>query len=131
MDVANQPAELHLRDDELDAFVGFGRARAVVEQQENAREHLHAEQEHRHPAEVVPDLLRVNRHALFGDEMADAAQVDPLVQPVDDAFAPWRVCFRQPRDTTISSSPGSPRRFTTNFSSARGGGPDTTLPPRS
>src|SRR4029077_10473935 len=46
-------------------------------------------------------------------------------------FASCESAPRQPRDTTISSSPASPRRFTTNFSSALGGGPDTTLPPRS
>ena len=99
VDVANQPAELHLRDDELHALVGFGRARPVVEQQQDAGEHLHAEQEQRHAAEVVPDLLRVDRHALFGDEVADVAQVEPFVEPVDD------VCTMRslmPRDTTIS-----------------------------
>src|SRR5919204_4549153 len=31
----------------------------------------------------------------------------------------------------MSSSPGVPRKLTTNFSSPRGGGPETTLPPRS
>ena len=131
VDVADQPAELHLRDDELDALVGFRRARAVVEQQQDAGGHLDGEQEQRHAAQVVPELLRVDRHALLGDEVADAAQVDPLVDPVDGALQHGRTERPQVawRDTTISSSPGSPRRLTANLSSGRGGGPETTLPP--
>src|SRR5262249_47501597 len=122
VDVANQPAELHLRDDELDALVRFGGARQIVEQEQDAGEDLDAEQKQRHPAEVVPDLLRVNRDALLGDEVPDLGEIEPLVDPVDHAHV---------RDTTISASSPSPRTLTMNFSSARGGGPETTLPPRS
>ena len=83
VDVANQPAEWHLRHDELHALVRFGRARPVVEEQQNAGEDLNGEKEQRHAAEVVPDLLRVDGHALFGDEMPQAAEVESLVQPVE------------------------------------------------
>src|SRR5690348_6756353 len=69
-----------------------------------------------------PDLLRVNRHALLGDEVPDVAQIDPFVDPVDHLHV---------RDTTISASSPSPRRLTVNFSSPRGGGPDTSFPARS
>src|SRR5581483_8463707 len=122
VDVANQPAESHLRHDELDALVRFGGARPVVEQEQDAGEDLHAEEEQRQATEVVPNLLRVNRDALLFDEVADLAEVEAFVEPVGDAHA---------RDTTISASAPSPRRLTTNFSRPRGGGPDTTLPPRS
>jgi hypothetical protein len=84
VNVANQPAEFDFRDDELHAFVGFGRARAVIKEQQNAAAHLDREQKQRHAAEVVPDFLRVHRHALFGDEMADLAQIDAFVHPIDD-----------------------------------------------
>src|SRR5207249_5948073 len=43
VDVANQPAELHLRDDELDTLIRFAGARTIVEQQQNAGEDLHRE----------------------------------------------------------------------------------------
>ncbi len=129
VDVANQPAELHLRDDELDALVGFGGARPVVEQQQDAGEHLDAEQEQRHPAEVVPDFLRVDRHAFLGDEVPHAAQIEPLVEPGDESCTmSITVMFATRRSPLVA---GSPRRLTTNCSRPRGGGPETTLPPRS
>ena len=134
VDVANQPAELHLRDDELHALVGFLGARPVVEEQQNAGGDLDAEEKQRHPAQVVPDLLRVDRDALLGDEVPHAARD----RRARRASRSTRRCHASSRrllalsvaaTRRLSSSPGSPRRFTTNFSSGRGGGPDTTLPP--
>src|ERR1019366_5651915 len=84
-----------------------------------------------HAAEVVPHLVRVDRHAFLGDEMADLAQVDPLVQPVDDLLNRHAHVPCWLREMTISSSPTAPRVLTTNRSRGRGGGPETTLPPRS
>src|SRR5204863_5859225 len=95
--VANQPPEFDLRDDELHRLVRFGRARPVIEEEENAGEDLYAEEEHRHPAQVVPDLLRVDRDALLFDEMPDLAQIEPFIQPADGLPDHVRV-------TTISAS---------------------------
>src|SRR5262245_48428822 len=122
VNVANQPAEFHLRHNELHALVRLGRARPVIEEQEDAGENLNAEEEQRHATEVVPGFLGVDRYAFLGDEMAHAAQVEPFVQPGAEVHD---------RDTTISASPPSPRRFTTNCSRPRGGGPETTAPLRS
>src|SRR6185503_4380019 len=122
VDVANQPAEGHLRDDELHALVGFGGARTVVQEEQNAGEHLDAEEKQRHPAEVIPHFLRVHRDALLRDEVAQVTEIEAFVHPVNQLHV---------RDTTISASSPSPRTLTVNFSRARGGGPETTLPPRS
>jgi hypothetical protein len=106
VDVPDEPPELHLRHDELDALVGLVGARPVVQQEHDAGRDLHADQEQRHAAHVVPDLVGVDRHALLGHEVADAAEIDPIVEPLDDAL---HVGLRQPRETTTSSCPGSPR----------------------
>jgi hypothetical protein len=84
--VPDQPAELHLRHDELHALVGFGGARAVVEQQQDAGGDLDGEQKQRQPAQVVPDFLRMDRDALLGDEMLDVAEIEALVEPVEYAL---------------------------------------------
>src|SRR5439155_27120195 len=96
-------------------------------EEQNAGENLHGKQEQRESAEVVPDFLRMKRYALLGDELLDVAEIQPLVEPVNsllhhDDYA---------RETTISASLPSPRTLTVNRSSPRGGGPETTLPPRS
>ena len=124
VDVANQPAELHLRDDELDTLIRFAGARTIVEQQQNAGEDLHREQKQRHAAEVVPDLLRVDRHALLGDKMPHVGEIEPFVEP-------GGYLGNHALETTISAASPSPRTLTVNFSRLRGGGPETTFPPRS
>src|SRR5206468_6509968 len=52
----------------------LGSTRPVVEQQQDAGKDLHGEQEQGHAPEVVPDLLRVNRHTLLGDEAPHIAE---------------------------------------------------------
>ena len=42
---ADEPAERHLRHDELNALVGLRRRRSIVEQQQDAREDLNHEKE--------------------------------------------------------------------------------------
>ena len=124
VDVANQPAERHLGDDELDALVRLAGARTVVEQQQNAGEDLNGEQEQRHAAEVIPDLLRVDRHAFLRDEMPHVGEIETFVKPGEHLG-------NHALDTTISAASPSPRMLTVNFSRPRGGGPETTFPPRS
>src|SRR5262249_35340845 len=60
------------------------------------------------------------------DEVLHIAQIEALVEPADSVFEDGHDL-----ETTISASAPSPRTLTANFSSPRGGGPDTTLPPRS
>src|SRR5262249_34497257 len=120
----NQPAEGHARDDKLDALVGFGGARPVIQKKQDAGADLDGEQEQCHSAEVVPDLLCVDRYAFLGEKVTDVAQIEPFVEPAED-------CRGHARDTTISASSPSPRTLTVNASRPRGGGPETTFPLKS
>src|SRR6185295_13533524 len=106
---SDQPAELHLGDDELDALkCGFG-ARPVVQQQKNAGADLHAEKKQGHAAEVIPDRVAMNRDFFLARELSYRADAQAIIEPKRQVF-----CFHklQALETPISS----PRVFTTNSS---------------
>src|ERR1051326_1780207 len=99
---AYEPAELHVRHDELYALERVLGARSVVEQQEDARADLHREEEERHAAEVVPDGLAVERDFLVARDLGGGTQRQPLVEPEPEAFG---FHGRHPFFVTTMSSP--------------------------
>src|SRR6185369_13489343 len=123
MDRANQPAKLHFSNDELHALKSILGAGTVVKQQQNSSNHLDHKQKKRHATEVIPDRMTVDRHLFLLRHSGDSADRQALVQPVLHHFCSHKFYALL---TTISS----PRVFTLNSSSGRGGGPATFLPLR-
>src|SRR5262249_51457090 len=119
MDGADQPAELDLRHEEAHALVRFVGAGAVVEEQQDAGRHLHAEQEQRHPAPVVPEGMPMDGHFLVLGELAQRRKPEALVEPLAES-AHEVFGF----STTTSSS----TTCTSKRSSGRGGGPEMLWP---
>ncbi len=73
MDGTDQPSELDLRHDELNAFESAAGRRPVIHQQKDAGEYLDDEQEERHAAEVIPDGVAMERHPLVAEEFLESS----------------------------------------------------------
>lgn len=88
MDRANKPTELDVGHDELDAFVRLFSAGPVVEGQQDSGRHLDPEQKERHPAEIIPDGMTMDRDDLLPDEMSERPEIDSLFEPGRDSNPP-------------------------------------------
>src|SRR5664279_2488410 len=127
MQRADEPPDLHLRDDELHALEGFVSAGTVIQQQQGAGKDLHSEEKQRHTAQKIPVRISVYRYLLLLGQCLDVVQMESLVEPRVNACDQARhqaSCFRR---TKISS----PRTCTSKASSGRGGGPEMLRPFRS
>src|SRR5574337_528190 len=81
MDRANKPTELDFGHDKLNTLVRLFAAGPVVEGQQDPGSHLNPEEKERHPAEVIPDGMAMNRDYLFLDEMPERPEIDSLFEP--------------------------------------------------
>src|SRR5712691_4877592 len=82
MNRANQPAEFHFSDNELDALEGVLGAGTIIEQKQDSGCDLDGEEKERHPAKVVPDRLAVDWDFLFLGHGRERADRETLVKPV-------------------------------------------------
>src|SRR5947207_13434679 len=82
MNRANQPAEFHFSDNELNALEGVLGAGTIIEQQQDSGCDLDGEEKERHPAKVVPDRLAVDWDFLFLGHGRERADRETLVKPV-------------------------------------------------
>ncbi len=120
----NKPSELNLGHQELDALEGECLASLVIQEEQDARDHLDEEQEQRNAAEVVPDGMPVDGNILLSHERNQAAEVHPFVEPGVEGFQECVHVF-------FATKTSLPLRRTRNSSSGRGGGPSIFLPVRS
>src|SRR5437762_11098908 len=86
MNRANQPAEFHFSDNELNALEGVLGAGTIIEQQQDSGCDLDGEEKERHPAKVVPDRLAVDWDFLFLGHGRERADRETLVKPVCQGF---------------------------------------------
>src|SRR2546425_5175221 len=77
----DQPAKLHFGHEKLYGLVGLAGAGPVIEKKQNSRGDLNQEEEKRHPAEVIPNRVPVNRHLFFLGKLLQLLQTDPFVKP--------------------------------------------------
>ena len=90
---ADQPAELHLAHEKLHRFEGLLRARPVVQQEQNARGHLHHEQEEGHAAEVVPDGVPVDGDLFLPGKLLQVLEPDAPVEPLPESAETLRAAL--------------------------------------
>ncbi len=125
VDGTNEPAELHPGHDVLHAFEGFIGAGAVIQQQQDAGEHLNDEEEQRDAAEEIPVRKAMGWNGLMAQRLDETVKMKPFVEPANDCGNHgYASRFRL---TTISS----PRTWTSKTSSGLGGGPEMLRPLRS
>ena len=125
MDGANQPAKLHAGHDVLDALVSLVGARPVIQQQQDAGEHLDDEEEERDAAEKIPVGEAMRGDGLMLERGDQPFQIKPFIEPANQRSDHGQASrFRL---TTISS----PRSWTSKTVSGLGGGPETLRPFRS
>src|SRR5438270_13845340 len=82
MDRANQPAELYLRHDVLDALKCLILSGTVVEKQQNSGQHLDNEQEQRDAAEEIPVRPAMDRNRFLAQGSKQFVPAEALVEPV-------------------------------------------------
>src|SRR5215475_5801219 len=107
MERAHQPTEAHLGHNELHTFKCGFRAWTVVQEQQNAGQHLNRKKKQRHAAEVIPDGLPVNGNCFMCGKGSNCFQPNPVVQPCRETIS--TVFHRLHRLDTITSPP---ERFT-------------------
>src|SRR5215510_9974811 len=106
MQRAHKPAETHVGHDELNTLKRSFSTRPVIEEQQDSSRDLDGEEKKRHPAEVVPDRMSMDRDCLLGRKQTNGLESKPLVQPHGESIpigSRLLHCF----DTTMSS----PERF--------------------
>src|SRR5947207_1722115 len=81
MNRANQPAEFHFSDNELDALEGVLGAGTIIEKEQDSGCDLDGEEKERHPAKVVPDRLAVDWDFLLFGHGGERANRKTLVKP--------------------------------------------------
>src|SRR6516162_2727535 len=108
----DEPSELHLRHDELNAFECRFGGRPVIKKKQNSCDDLNGEKKQGHSAEVIPDRVPVNGNRLLVNQFPQRCGADSFIQPAHT------------RETTISS----PRTLTEYAVSGFGGGPPTFFP---
>ena len=81
MDGPDEPAEFHTGHDKFDALKAFCHRGAVVEEQQDACQHLHAEQKQRDAPEVVPVGGGVNRNGLVAGNFAYCGKSQAVFEP--------------------------------------------------
>jgi hypothetical protein len=72
VDRTDQPAELDLAHDKMNAFVGRIYRRRVVKQEENAGYDLKDKEEQAYPSKIIPDGMFMLRDRLFFGKLKDA-----------------------------------------------------------
>ena len=93
MDGSNKPAKLHPGHDVLHALKCLVGAGAVIQQQQDAGEHLDHEQEQRDAAEEVPVGEAVRGNGLVAQRSNELFEMKPFVEPANDC---WRSRLRLP-----------------------------------
>src|SRR6266496_563753 len=86
MNRANQPAEFHFSDNELDALKCVLGAGTIIEKKQDSGGDLDGEEKERHPAKVVPDRLAVDWDFLFLGHGRERADRKTLVKPACQGF---------------------------------------------
>src|SRR5687768_11219589 len=120
MERSDEPTEMDLGHDELNALKGGFRRGAVIEKKEDAGDDLNRKQEQRHAAEVIPNGVPVNGNRLFANQFLQRCATDSLIQPglawiVRPDRAYIRSVHAQPPNEpsqTLETTISSPRTFT-------------------
>ena len=78
---SDKPAKMHFGHDEAHALEGGFCRRPVIQKEQNSGDHLDRKQEQRHPAEVVPDGVPMNRNGFLAKPTPQSLAADAVVQP--------------------------------------------------
>ena len=84
VDGTNQPAKLHAGHDVLHAFEGLVGAGTVIEQQQDAGEHLDHEEKERDAPEEVPVGQLVRGNGLMTEWGQDSVQIEAFIEPAKE-----------------------------------------------
>ena len=121
MDGADEPAELHVRHDELHAVEGLGDRGAIVEQQQDSGHHLDDEQEQRDAAEVIPGSGGMHGDSLVARNSRGMRRPSRSSNHSKVLFSvPWLTSGSSSRYTRFEMTTSSPRTLTACSSSGAG-----------
>src|SRR5262245_61268219 len=134
MEPANQPSAGQLRDDVSQAVISVTRRRRVVESQQDAGEGLKHEKEHGHAAEHLMPAAR-GRDVLVQEVLDSGFETRAVIGPFGELLqASGLIGYTRGHPVGSLDSRISPSSslllwtLASNRSSARGAGPETTLP---
>ena len=93
MDRTEEPAEIHLGHDRLDALECLIRRRFIIDGQEDSGRHLDGEQEQGHSAQEIKDRRAMDGDVFMGGQLSGHIEPQPLEEKVLEPLFP-RSAFR-------------------------------------
>ena len=93
VDRTEEPAEIHLGHDRLDALEGLIRRRFIVKSQKDARHYLYGEQEQGHSAQEIENRRAMDGNVLMGGQRRGCIEPQALEEKVLELLYP-RSAFR-------------------------------------